>query len=52
LGAQYPAVLLFVFVLQREDKSCLNDVQMRRDALHQLVDRVQEMVNSMESIKK
>ena len=38
--------------VQKEDKLCLEDVQTRRELLHNLVEKVREMLNDYESLKK
>ncbi len=41
-----------VLFVQKEDKRCLEEVQIRREMLHSLVDRVREMIHDQESMKK
>lgn len=40
------------FAVSKEDMSCLDDVQIRREFLHNLVERVREMINDVDSLKR
>lgn len=42
----------FSIFQRKEDEQCLEDVQTRRELLHKIVERVREMAQDYESIKK
>lgn len=40
------------FCLQKDDKVCLEDMEIRRELLHRLVEQVRDMMNDCDSIKR